>query len=269
MKKILLFTVIVIVSALGFSSRAFAENLLSEWGVTPGSNWDPTKAGVLFDKSVGTLDPGVGGHDFDAEAMYFYHDNSNAYIALVAGIPQDGWPEWSAAPASNLLPGDFALNFGGSWAKGSTLDYQFGIKTSSNDDPKIVGGVGQTGEIYSDVQWGKSYEWNQYNYWGTQNTPTIIKGGTLLGLADFNYYNITGADNQIHYVYEAAIPLATSGMNWTSGGSVHWTMTCGNDAENVNFKGFSTNVAPEPVSAILFLMGGAGLATRKLIKRKK
>jgi hypothetical protein len=28
-------------------------------------------------------------------------------------------------------------------------------------------------------------------------------------------------------------------------------------------------VAPEPISAVLFLMGGAGLATRKLIKRKK
>lgn len=199
------------------------------------------------------LNPGFGGQAYDAEALYATFQDGKLFIALITGHD----------PATKDNPGyaagDFAIDFG---KNGS---YDLGIN--------IVNGFGTAGGVYVNPTWA-------YGLWGAngsynpgnpdRSNPTSLLGGTLVGVADFDYskngaggYGTWKSDK--HFFYEISVDLdVLLDAGWDgSAFNIHWTENCANDSILTDPGLF----VPEPGSLALLGVGMIGLAGGGLRRR--
>lgn len=252
MKKFIL----AVVFALGFSHAAFAfsfslDGNLSEWGVTPGtygsSHWAPS-SGVYWTEEdyepgshpQGFLNPGYGDQTFDAEAMYAAYDDTNLYFAIVTGFPLTG--------SNGYAPAPIAFDFG---RDGS---YEFGINVTGSSSGSLFHPDSWTDGL---ANWGAGWL-GHVSYPISMINAQLVFDPSAANLVYNNaFYGATG-----HYVIEGFMPIGAFGSsNWNRDFSMHWTMTCGNDAINL-----AVNTTPEPASMALLAIG---LVSTVIARRKR
>lgn len=247
MARLILVAIFVILNImLVFAGNACAgivvNGYLDDWGVAPGafgaSDWSP-HSGVIYtveDQNTSYLNPGYGGQEFDAEAIYSYRETGYIYLAIVTGHPSAG--------AAGEKPGDIFIDFG--------AGMQYGLETTGAN----------AGKLY------KNPLWNSSPNWGGAGGRTTMKDGPweYMGLTEFVYLNtyIGAGDSNDHWVMEMSIPESYFGSDWKNDGTVHWTETCGNDAIDLQVPAPAN---PEPATLWLLGTGLAGLL--KLRGRKK
>jgi len=222
---------------------------LADWGLTTSgteADWTnvKSKSHQIEDQTGGLntyLTPGYGGQAYDAEALYVDWDNSFLYIALVTGhnpTEKDG--------NNKYAPGDFAIDFR---ADGT---YEFGLETTGNNGNVLAG-------LYTVSTWGNGL-------WGAKNEgPTSILNGQLvtttakLAVSTKSTQDIGKYKDDIHYFYEAAIPVSAFAGYWKEGTmlQVHWTMNCANDSIMADPP---IGSVPEPGTLALLPLGLIGLA---------
>jgi len=254
---------------------------LSDWGVTPGSDFQPN-AGIFSwvedftdYSNSGYVGPGYGGQPFDIEAMYASINNGNLYVAIVAGMPPYGsGPKYSAneTPRSSpyYYPGDIGFDLDGDGF------FEFGLETTGRSDNTLDGYAGNGEYSYNSQLKGNLYRIN--------NTAGWNKGLDLSGFtpAEINYrqplslellYNTTVIYIQTadpsRYVIETSVPLSILNPVYNIDWTIHWTLTCGNDIANliVNFS-VAENTVPEPMSAFILAIGLMGNIARKFIAQR-
>mgnify|MGYP001369125919 CR=1 FL=1 len=242
---------------------------LSDWGISHNGNandWTPN-SGVSFfsveDQSGSGayyLNPGWGGQNYDAEAMYVAWDNSNLYIAVATGHNPN-----TSNTGGNYAVGDIAIDIGnnGSWDYGIELKGDAGLTQS---------------HIYSSPSWAYGIWTNTGAYTSNPATadhahPTSMISGSDSGLVSLSYttsgtsgYGINATD--LHYFYEVAVPLSSFGNTFGVGSqfNIHWTMNCANDAISVQGSRPPQNRIPEPGTLALLPLGMIGLA---ILRRRK
>jgi len=242
----------VLISNAAHASIVIDGNL-TDWGVTPGkygkSDWvaDNGAIGAVEDQKGNLsvkLGPGYGGQLFDAEAMYFKIEGNIAYLAIVTGHPQSG-----VYSSGWYYPGDIAFDLDGDSV------YEYGLVTSGAN----------AGNLYSGLT---TASWNKgLSNWGGVTDPTTIKltDGMIGQACDFvynktYYWDATSTYDNQHYVMELAIPTSYLGGSW-SGGTIHWTQTCGNDAIDLAVSSHAST--PEPATMALVGIGLAGFLARR------
>ncbi len=225
---------------------------LSDWGVTQNGNatdWNPTSnSGINFtieDQQSDYLEPGYGGQDYDAEAIYAYKGQDTLFIALATGHNPEASNEGGSYGA-----GDFAIDFG---ADGS---YEMGINIKPEWD-----GFGASGGVYKVNDWGYGL-WEDGEVSGYVKTehPTSIMDGELLGAA---VLAISGPQagygewqSDLHYFYEMSVDLdilRSAGWNGEKF-NIHWTMNCANDSIVVD----PPATVPTPGTFLLVIAGLIG-----------
>lgn len=223
---------------------------------------DQTGSGAFF------LEPGWGGQDYDAEALYAFQTDGYLYIALFTGH----FPNTKNKSASNTFAaGDFAIDFG------QDGKYELGINLTPPDDPF----KGKTGGLYRNVTWNYGL-WNSEGKYAPGNPdkthPTSIAGVTStkddwLGTVDLSTsvnpvtgYGANKTDK--HYFYEIGISLdllRQAGWN-DEAFNIHWTQNCANDSIMVDPPAASASPVPEPGTLALLPLGLVSLAA---LRRRK
>ncbi len=272
-------TLIRSLTLIGFLSAGNAQALvidgnLSDWGIHRtghASDWTPNSNVAAYsveDQHSSYLSPGYGGQSYDAEAMYVTWDASMMYIAIATGHS----PLTPNNPnADSYGAGDIAIDFGknGSW------DYGIELLGSGNTTK---------GHVYSNVTWGLGL-WKSNGDWtgyydpaapgnlalADHANPTSILSGTDRGTGTVAYTTL-GQNNygawasDLHYFYEAAVPLSSFGANWVTGNTfnMHWTQNCANDSILIDPKVAIT--VPEPGTLALLSLGMLSLIA---LRRKK
>lgn len=241
---------------------------LKDWlGAAPSGNstidWTPRADAAIKwmveDQTGGNryLDPGWGGQDYDAEAIYVNRSATHINIAIVTGRAPD---------AGGYVAGDIAIDFG--------LDgiYEIGVVTLGDGV-----GLGSANAVYEVSTWNYGL-WTAPAVAGDPTStafgldhPTTIAAGNKIGdatlsYAPFAYNGSTGlglgeyGDPGKHYVIEAAIPLALLGQELGSQAfMVHWTMACANDFVQIDPPG----AVPVPASLGLLALGLIPLIGRR------
>ncbi len=258
--------------AFSVSAVPFAvDGDLKDWINQPqgqATDWQPYKTNVFYsieDQYKDFLNPGYGGQDYDAEAMYVAIDSGNLYITVVSGVDSSviDWP-----------PGDIAIDFG------NDDTFEYGVVTYSDED-NSKGGIGSAGDFYEVSEWNYGIWEDDPNTGYSKNAhPTNIKSGEKKGevpyslnkakwdgsqISKLGAYPTNSDDSHQHYVFETAIPLNLFDPNLLGQKfTVHWTMACANDwFEGVPFP------VPEPPVTLLMGIGLAGMAMRKGLKRRQ
>jgi hypothetical protein len=276
MKKLSLLAITIVgMTLLGVSAYALditVDGNVNDWGIqvknNNASNWNTSAEDVVSvtedyndTDTSGRIFPGWGGQKYDAEGLYVTYDTDYLYLLIVTGLKPTGWGESLAGPGNKtILPGDVAIAF-----DQDITQAEFGLETTGSN----------AGGLYQVSKWGSSpYNWQadgsyktKYdqdgNGYGSITDPTEIQGGTLLGTNSLVYQQIAGASQ--HYAIETAIDLSLFGDYWKTGDtfSLHWTMTCGNDAIDVK----NVTITPEPGTLLLVgvgLLGGFGIIRKRL-----
>ena len=265
MRKVLGCVVLVVALSCGAFGEFVADGDLSEWGVTPGTDWhNDLSAAEWLEPEVGPdgyVGPGWGGQQFNVEAVYATADCRYLYYAIVTGFPgQDTCASGNKHKAGDILF-DIEPLYNPSDDDTPTGAIEFAVETTTHDSNHTHGGkAGQNqgaGSFYSNVTPGLATEkWDGVYY------PVEIKRtgseklaqGTLVGQTDFAYNDdFYGSD---HYVIEGIIPLSYFGDIGGQSGTMLWTMTCANDYGFVEGE-FPICELPEP--GTLFMLGSGSI----------
>jgi len=230
-------------------------------GSAGSTDWQPLgQPNAAWINDDGTLGPGGGGQNFDAEALYSGYDpgNGNIYVAMVTGFDLGG-----ETVGSLYLPGDIFIDFGSD----GTWDLAFDLS-----DYVLGGSLVQSVDAIQNTGWTLEH----VNVGAHQVSPPepfrVASGGTDIGSASFAYRDNGDAAwtaSWDHNVYEFGFDLSQGPASWltdvlNTGYTVHWTMQCGNDWIEL-----PVGPVPVPPAAFLGLLGGiAVIAKRRFGKGK-
>jgi len=199
----------------------------------------------------GFVDPGWGGQDFDAEYLFYKVENTTLSLGLqtgfnlISGKVRYGWSDYYA--------GDLAIGINGSF------DYavDFGLYTKDFNGNKVDAdnsgdGVDAAG-LYSVSKWNN-------NILFRESGPYAMDEGTFV--ADLASSDVGYSSSIDSYFRTVSVDLNDLGVDDVFDLSLHWTMSCGNDAID------GTVTVPEPLSGGLLAAGLLGLWLRRKSLRK-
>ncbi len=201
------------------------------------------------------------GNEYDAEAIYFDNDDQYGYIAIITGMPKDGWYHYPW----HFGPGDIGIDVDGA-NDIAVVDEYYNQNSSYSANTPYEYAITMGGELV------KVTKWNSVLY---TNFGYDISGPYRVNETDdtFSANNISFAysDSPInaHYVIEAAFLLSDLGLESGDTFQINWTMGCGNDY--VRLEGARVHT-PEPATLLLFgsgLIGLASVAGKKAKKERK
>ncbi len=235
-------------------------SLEDNWGVdgsgitgrdNPHSDWAATQGTWATDD--GHVGPGVGGQDFDIEAFYSGFDTSNntLYFAMVTGFDLRG--EWGSYEG-----GDVFIDFGqdDGWDLAFELSDFFDGGAANTDFSGTVDAL--TGPMTTvDPHFTDSTPWRV-------DTPADTEADAVSFSYEAEGIGDAGDD---HNVYQFSYVVNDS--NWLDdllaggeGYTVHWTMSCGNDAFDLAMPA----VVPAPSAALLGVLGSLVVFVRRRIR---
>jgi hypothetical protein len=249
-------------------AQAIAINVngdLADWGVQHNGNasdWTPTPNNniqvTIEDQHSSYLDPGYGGQDYDAEAIYALIKDNKLFIALATGHNPNTFND----PINNSYgAGDFAIDFG----RDGT--YELGVNIKLGGDT-----FGVHGGVYEVSKWDYGL-WNDNlssGYTKSKHPTSIVAGKHLGDAALFISSGQTGYGqwasqfpNDLHYFYEMSFDLSLlTSANWDKKAfDIHWTQNCANDSIIVD-----PPSVPEPGTLALLPLGLLGLVA---LRRRK
>ncbi len=256
MRRLVVVVAIVCGMVAPMASAAYViDGSLSDWGVTPFSNWTPVgTADFTQTDNVNLYNAMYYEEFFDVEAMYFDNDATNFYMAVVSSYPvsQSGGA------------GDLGLDFNGDMKiseHGIVTGLEYAIRTGS---------AGPLGAVIAHPTWNNTlaYQWPD-GWQGSPYTNQNFATGTTIGSAIVASQFYPGLEDGT-YILEISAPRSLFGggdVNDLVG--VHWTMFCGNDS--INLVGDIDPVPPPPpvpVPATL-LLAGLGAAFVGGLRRHK
>jgi hypothetical protein len=221
------------------SSFGYTVNgVLTDWGVTPFSDWNPSASEIsyILEDWPGPDPYPNGGERFDLEAGYAVVDDGKLFVGIVSSFPSIG----ALLSGELIKPGDLGIDLDGDGY------YEFGVL--------MHGGL--PSQVLANPTWTLPH-----GHVGIPaNGPSTMVAGTPVGMASF-VYNEVGVlepDGTKTYIIEVSIPMGALG-DWGADemASLHYTMTCGNDALDWNVR------VPEPSCLALFGLAGLGLWRRR------
>jgi len=212
---------------------------------------------VADDEGVGRsgyVNPGWGGQDFDAEYLFYRLDGDTLLLGLQTGFNVDSGKVTTGG--RDYYAGDLAIDF-----DGGDYDYaiDFGLATRDYDGDIVEAdsdgdGVDAAG-LYAVSDWNNDIYFNQ-------SSPYAMDAGTIVSeLLSNNTGYVSSADS---YFRTVSIDLNSLGLGGASFDlSMHWTMSCGNDALDTDIIHVSV---PEPKTLVLLAVGIFGLMMRRKVQ---
>lgn len=256
---------LILMLAFAIPSHAYlVDGLLNDWGVTPFSDWSPNSltadwvGGKAENNNGGWNNTtglnGFGGETFDVEAMYFDDFETDIYFAIITSFPQEGVDAYG----THFNTGDLGLDL----YPGGSYGYEYGVKCGING--------------FGTLSYLPTWTLPDGNQGWTANAPSEFLGGTSLGTISLIYSNLgvfTNDNGTINdystYLIEGKIAksdLEVGAMNIGQQVKLHWTMSCGNDA--VDLQGDVDNPVPEPTTMVLMGAGLVGISLRKRFSKR-
>lgn len=232
-------------------------HLNTDWGVDY-NNLYASSQGVWYeeDSNAYYVEPGYGGEDYDVEAMYGGIDitgGTSIFAAMITGFDLEG-------EGVNYV-GDLFIDFG----LDNTWDLAFDLSSQVGGSIAVYGALGGFTDAQIIAPGGEA---GVPGY--PQSSPFELDttGLTALGTGQFAYSaDEAGTNNN---VYEFGLNMAGYSATWldelfvNTGGQgfrIHWTMSCGNDAGDLE-------VPPVPAPPAVAL-GLLGLGLVGVVRRRK
>jgi hypothetical protein len=269
MRRLVVVVAVVCGIAVPMASASYViDGSLSDWGVTPFTQWAPAGTADYTQTNGNASLPDFGtpangnlynadafDEPFDFEAMYFDNDATNFYVAIVSSYPLQ--------PSAGL--GDLGLDLNSNMAvsaHGIVTGLEYGIHI----------GTGTTGQIVLNPTWDRTIhkEWPD----GWQGSPYWILGssGTVVGTASVFTQYYPGMEDGT-YILEMSIPRSlfpNNGGDPNDTVGLHITQWCGNDS--INLMGDIDRVPPPPPvvpAPAALLLAGLGAAMVGSLRRRK
>lgn len=262
MKKLcltILFSLVLMVAVGNLSGFAYIiDGNLTDWGVTPFSDWTPDSASVDYNIEDNTVGAGSDAFNekFDLEGIYFDDDSNYLYFAIVSSNPYGRTP---ARPQGNWASEDLAidLNGDGKFEYGADIA---NVKVAPTDGGPIYG---RTKGIYSVDTW-KTKRGVEYRIDSATQIGTYEIYNRYIGKAE------PGVPQHLSHTYilEGRIPRSLFG-NISCGTPIQLLfarVTCLKDW--ISVEGYCEDCyIPEPAS--IFLLGSALFGLGGLKFRRK
>jgi hypothetical protein len=231
---------------------------LSDWGVTPTSDWIPSSPTADYHVGLGNEYAAEGyGESYDLKALYFDNDSTKFYFAIVSAYPiMAGTYPFDAADRG----GDLSLDLNGDMVLPTLGDgvVERGIVSGLDHAVRITsvrtdsGYNWWQGEVVraawaskgpADVEDNEN-AWENTVYYEDQGSPWLVFANAIsLGTAELSIQNNGGLWTVEGAIDRALLPVRHSGD--TIG--LHTTIWCGNDSINLIATINDIVVPPPPV----------------------